>query len=299
MNNDIALFRYAVEVEKTASITLAAENLYMSQPSLSKAIRDLEARLGYNVFERTSRGILPTRKGRVFLGHAHAILRQMAQIEALSTGDESSAQVLSLSTAQSPYVAEAVTRFVAALDGQKAIRVRVQETDAATTIENVAGGEARLGIIRHLSSEDGRTVETLKKKGLKSETVWEYEPALLLSRNSPLAFHSAVSRADLGAATEISGDPNDRDARLYVSGRGMKLEMVSSLPWAYMWTCPVPDGVLERYDLVQRTGLGLCERRHDRLIYADDTRLSPTERSFIDKLFEVRRELAFGDGQDG
>lgn len=56
-------FKYAVEVERTGSITQAADNLYMAQPNLSKAIKELEDTLGITVFKRTSRGMVPTKKG--------------------------------------------------------------------------------------------------------------------------------------------------------------------------------------------------------------------------------------------
>lgn len=57
-------FIYAIEVEKTGSITQAANNLFMSQPTLSKAIRDMEASVGFPVFKRTSKGVVPTQRGR-------------------------------------------------------------------------------------------------------------------------------------------------------------------------------------------------------------------------------------------
>ena len=55
--------RYAVEVEKTGSITRAAQNLYMGQPNLSKAIRQLEQDIGITIFNRTAKGVEVTRKG--------------------------------------------------------------------------------------------------------------------------------------------------------------------------------------------------------------------------------------------
>lgn len=59
--------RYALEVNRTRSITRAAQNLYMGQPNLSRAIRDLEKDLGIVIFERTTKGVTPTEKGRIFL----------------------------------------------------------------------------------------------------------------------------------------------------------------------------------------------------------------------------------------
>ena len=76
--------KYAVEVEKTGSITQAAENLYMGQPNLSKAIKELEGTLGVILFKRTSKGVLPTAQGKEFLRYAKSILDQVERMEALS-----------------------------------------------------------------------------------------------------------------------------------------------------------------------------------------------------------------------
>ena len=66
---NISHLKYAVEVEKARSISQAAENLYMGQPNLSKAIRELEDDLGITIFKRTSKGVIPTQKGEEFLGY--------------------------------------------------------------------------------------------------------------------------------------------------------------------------------------------------------------------------------------
>ena len=60
-------FKYALEVEKTGSITQAADNLYMGQPSLSKAIKELEDTLNIEIFKRSPRGMVPTEEGARFL----------------------------------------------------------------------------------------------------------------------------------------------------------------------------------------------------------------------------------------
>lgn len=57
---NLSYLKYAVEVEKTGSITKAAQNYYMNQPHLSKIIRELERDLGCPIFDRTSRGMIPT-----------------------------------------------------------------------------------------------------------------------------------------------------------------------------------------------------------------------------------------------
>ena len=64
------LFKIRCRSEKTGSITKAAQNYYMNQPHLSKIIRELERDLGCPIFDRTSRGMIPTVRGEEFLRYA-------------------------------------------------------------------------------------------------------------------------------------------------------------------------------------------------------------------------------------
>ena len=76
--------KYVVEVENTGSITKAANNLYMGQPNLSKAIKELEAEIGITIFKRTAKGVEPTKKGAEFLKYAKTILSQINELESLT-----------------------------------------------------------------------------------------------------------------------------------------------------------------------------------------------------------------------
>lgn len=83
-------FKYAVEVEKTGSISQAAENLFMAQPNLSKAIRELEDTLGITIFRRTSKGVVPTDEGSEFLQYARNIMKQIDNMESIYTAGKTS-----------------------------------------------------------------------------------------------------------------------------------------------------------------------------------------------------------------
>ena len=71
------LFKYILEVEKCRSISQAAENLFMAQPNLSKAIREVEETLGFAVFRRTPKGVVPTPQGQEFLAVARNIVSEL------------------------------------------------------------------------------------------------------------------------------------------------------------------------------------------------------------------------------
>ena len=75
--------KYAVEVARCGSINKAAENLYMGQPNLSRAIKELENSLGITIFQRSSKGMVLTPEGEGFIAYAQKILRQVDEIEEL------------------------------------------------------------------------------------------------------------------------------------------------------------------------------------------------------------------------
>ena len=92
---DLKELNYVVTVANEGSISRAAEKLFMSQSSLSQAIRVLEQDLGTSVFVRTTRGVRPTAAGDAFISHAKQILQQYraacseaADIENLNGGTD-------------------------------------------------------------------------------------------------------------------------------------------------------------------------------------------------------------------
>ena len=81
---NVLFFKYVIEVERTRSISQAAENLFMAQPNLSKAIKEMEDTLGFNIFERSSKGVIPTMQGKEFLVYARNIVSQLEKIESIA-----------------------------------------------------------------------------------------------------------------------------------------------------------------------------------------------------------------------
>ena len=73
--------RYAIMVANSSSMNEAARNLFISQPSLSTAIKELEEEIGVELFRRTNRGISVTPEGEEFLGYARQVVEQYALIE--------------------------------------------------------------------------------------------------------------------------------------------------------------------------------------------------------------------------
>ena len=68
--------KYVIEVSRSRSINKAAQNLFISQPSLSNALKELENEIGIIIFMRTNKGIILTPEGSEFLGYARQVVEQ-------------------------------------------------------------------------------------------------------------------------------------------------------------------------------------------------------------------------------
>ena len=303
-------FVYALEVEKTGSITLAADNLFMSQPTLSKAIKDLEANLGFAVFKRTSKGVVPTQKGSEFLVYAKKIVVQIERMEHALHGQDTTHQLFSLAIPRVSYIAQAASEYVCTFDNKRDMEIGIMETSSMRVIDAVAYGHFVLGIIRYHVEDEDYFLKSLAEKGLQHETVWESDYVLLMSQNHPLAGKRKIDAEDLSEYIEIAfGDDEvpyirvsesemnpglPRNAkRILVYDRAMQFDLLRANPMAYMWVSPLPEESLRCNGLVQIKSRQSGQFK-DVLISRAGYRFSSLDRNFINKLYFLRNEVAYG-----
>lgn len=306
---NILHLKYAVEVERTGSITQAAENLYMGQPNLSKAIKELEAGIGTPIFKRTSKGVIPTVRGAEFLAMAKKVLAQIEHMEAIFVPGTRERQRLSISIPRASYLSHAFTDFVKLMDEEKEIDLDYKETNSTQAIQNILQEESTLAVIRYPIEHEKYFKNLLSFKSLSSETLLEFEYLVVMSKQHPLADAAQIKFEDLADYTEIthgdlekphssaSENPKTEEVpyikrRIFVYERGSQFELLSNVPTTYMWVSAIPREMLERYGLVQRK----CEVRHNRyrdvLIYKKGYKFNAPERLFLDELKRVRDEVA-------
>lgn len=300
--------KYMVEVERHGSITKAAAALYMGQPNLSKAIKELELEFGVPIFKRSAKGVVPTEKGKELLLHAKAILSQVEKMEQLSREDDRSSLEFSLLLPRASYISHAFTLFLNEVDAVEKMNIKFKETNSMSAIDLVADCEYNLGIIRYPINYEAFFLSAIEEKGLKAREVWTYDYVLLMSAKSPLARAPEIRASILDDYIEIlHGDnivPNisqtflKKDAQLgssrrhiFVYERGSQFDILCTVSNSYMWVSPLPREVLRRYGLVQKPCADLIKRNRDLLIYQGNYRLSQTEKLFIDTLDEVRKSI--------
>ncbi len=300
--------KYAVEVARTGSITQAAENLYIGQPSLSKAIRELEDSLGITIFKRSSRGATPTEQGAEFLKYARAVLVQVEKMETLYRPAHSDGQRLALAIPRSAYIAGAATEMISRLDPGKELDVDLRETGAMDAVTGLAEGRGEIAVIRYQARNERYFMDYLEENGLKSEPVWQFEAMVVFSRRHPLAEVRPLRAEDLFPFVEIRDmdvgipytafregrRPDMRaDKRLSVYDRLNQYDMLSRIPGAYLWEAPMPEEILTQWGLRQRIcALPEQERYCDAIIYPQGHEFTGLEKRFINLLYERKNALA-------
>lgn len=301
--------KYAVEVAKTSSITKAADNLYMGQPNLSRAIRELEDSLGIQIFKRTPKGIYPTPKGEEFLGYARKILEQVDSVERLYRGEKDDEHKFAVSAPRASYISSAFNGFIKKLNNAPLFEISYKETNSMRTINNVLNADYNLGILRYRSSYDRYFKEMLENKGLESELICEFNCVLLISKDSPLASQNTIREDDLKSYSEIAyPDPYvptlpmstvqkeelsaGVEKHIFVFERATLMELLSSVPETFIWTSPVPSDMLERYGLVERVCMGAERKYRDVLIRRKDYMFTDTDKLFIDELTKAKRKFS-------
>jgi len=304
--------KYVIEIERTCSISQAAENLFMGQPSLSKAVKELEELLGYTIFERTSKGVTPTQKGIEFLSYARNVLLEVEKMESLSESANTKTQNFSISIPRGSYITDAITRLISEMDQSKGIHVNVHETNSIQVINNIADGPFNIGIIRYQIEYENYYIDYLAEKQLSYEPLWEFEHLALMSENHPLAKCDRVDYKELSEYTEIiysdttipylmQGNLNktNKSAKnskhIYIYDWCSQYDILNSIPTTYMWVSPVPEKWLTRYSLVQRKCKISGHRYKDMFIYSKDHKFTELERTFIDKLSEAKNDVSFKD----
>ena len=303
--------RYVVEVERLGSITKAASALYMGQPNLSKAIKEMEHEVGVPIFKRSAKGVVPTDKGKEFLQYAKAILVQMDKMEQLYKDNDGDRVSFSLLLPRASYVSHAFTAFLNKVGGRQYMDIKIKETNSMDAINAVVECEYDLGLIRYPIAYESFFLPVLEEKNLAVLSSWAYDYVLIMSAESALAKVDNITEETLEKYIEIlHGDNtvpnissvyqrrnariNDHRRHIYVYERGSQFDILSACPDSYMWVSPMPKEILDRCGLVQRKCSDVKRTNKDVLISQSSYRPSATDQLFIDELERVRMEIGNG-----
>lgn len=183
--------KYAVTAADKGTMSEAANSLFIAQPSLTNAIKDLEKELGITIFHRTNKGIIISNEGNEFLGYARQVLQQMNMIEEKYLDTDSHKQIFSVSTQHYSFAVSAFVDLIRTF-GNKNYDFTLRETETYEIIEDVSGFRSEVGIL-YLSNENESVISRIiEKNGLKFDELFTAKPHVFISSNHPLADKAVI-----------------------------------------------------------------------------------------------------------
>jgi DNA-binding transcriptional LysR family regulator len=306
---NILHMKYAVEVAHTGSLSKASDMLFIAQPNLSRAIKELEAELGITIFERTSKGMTLTPQGKDFIVNAERILREIRDLENLYIHGAPERQRFAISVPRASYIAAAFARFSKNISKKEA-EIFYMETNARKAVQNLLEEDYRLGIVRMAECYEPFFSEMFEEKGISCEELVKYRFRLAFSKKSPLAEKKEITLSDLTSLIEVThADPfvpsvpfievikdeltSNIRRHIFVFERASTFDLISENPETFMWAMPLPDKLKDRFDIVERECVDNTRVYKDVLIYRRDYRFTDADLAFLKELdYEIKS--AFG-----
>ena len=300
--------KYAVTIADTNSINKAAEKLYVGQSALSRAIKELEAGLGVTLFERSAKGMTLTADGEVFVRYARTVLKQVDEIENMFNEGAAGKKRFSVCVPRASYIADAFVRFSKLIGEKGEYELFYKETNSMRAVKNILAEDYKLGIVCYAENYDKYYKEVMEEKGLSYKLVTEFSYVLCMSRDCPLAAAENVTYDDLREYTEIAHAdpyvpslpyaevkkeelPDNSRSRIFVFERASQFELLAKNPETFMWVSPVPQELLDRYGLIQRS----CEQNgrvyKDVMIHRREYTLSELDELFVSELVKAKRRV--------
>ena len=196
---------YFIEVAAEGSISAAADLLYVSQPTMSAAMKDLETRIGRTLFLRSARGVTLTTEGVEFLGYARQVTEQVALLEQRYLGRAPSRRLLGVSAQHYSFVVDAFVRMVKGSNAAE-YEFSLRETRTWEIIEDVRTLRSELGILYRNDFNRNVIDKLLRDSGLGFHPLFLADPHIFISRKNPLAARDHVTLDDLADLPRLTFD---------------------------------------------------------------------------------------------
>ncbi|MGF0141366.1 LysR family transcriptional regulator, partial [Streptococcus alactolyticus] len=201
----IQQLHYIVKIVETGSMNEAAKQLFITQPSLSNAVRDLEREMGIKIFIRNPKGITLTKDGVEFLSYARQILEQTALLEERYKSKDTNRELFSVSSQHYAFV---VNAFVSLLKGADMSRYELflRETRTYEIIDDVKNFRSEIGVLFLNSYNRDVLTKMFDDNRLTYTSLFQAHPHIFVSQDNPLANRDIVTMKDLEDFPYLSYD---------------------------------------------------------------------------------------------
>lgn len=203
--------RYVTAVAETGTITEAANRLYISQPSLTNAIHELEKEMSVVIFNRTNKGITLSKEGEDFLGYARQVLEQAAILEDRYKGSGGGKKQFCVSTQHYSFAVNAFVDLIKTY-GQEEYDFSLRETQTYEIIEDVAKMKSEIGILFQNDFNEAVIGKLLKSHDLEFHLLFVAKPHVFISRKHPLAEKNVITNEELEQYPYLSFEQGEHNS---------------------------------------------------------------------------------------
>ena len=205
--------RYALTIAGCGSMNEAAKRLFLSQPSLSETVKELEQEIGLQIFMRSNRGIIITPEGEEFLGYARQVIDQYGILKARYV-EKQRKEKFSVSMQHYSFAVNAFVDLIQVY-GSDNYDFSLRETQTYEIIDDVSRLKSEIGIL--YLNEFNETVlrKILKSNDLQFTELFEAKPHIFISDKNPLAQKAEVTMADLQPYPYLSFEQGEHNSFYY------------------------------------------------------------------------------------
>ncbi|MBK4774791.1 LysR family transcriptional regulator [Streptococcus rubneri] len=250
---NIQQLRYVVAIANSGTFREAAEKMYVSQPSLSISVRDLEKELGFKIFRRTSSGTFLTRRGMEFYEKAQELVKGFDVFQNQYANPEEEKKEFSISSQHYDFLPPLITQFSVLYPDNK--NFRIFESTTVQILDEVAQGHSELGII-YLNKQNTKGImQRVDKLGLEVIDLIPFQTHIYLRKGHPLAKKESLVMEDLAHLPTVRFT-QEKDEYLYYSENFVDTSSSSQL--FNVTDRATLNGILERTD-AYATGSGFLD----------------------------------------
>ena len=188
--------KYIVTVAETGNITEAAKRLFISQPSLTNAVRELENEMQVTIFNRTNKGVVVTNEGDVFLSYARQILEQVGLLEEKYLNVKERRPRFSVSCQHYSFAVNAFVDVIKMFDADQ-YDFTLRETQTYEIIEDVSKLRSEIGILYVSSKNEEIIGKLLKQNDLEFQELFVAKPHVFIYSKHPLAERESIALEEL------------------------------------------------------------------------------------------------------
>ena len=201
----IQQLHYIIKIVETGSMNEAAKQLFITQPSLSNAVRDLEREMGIEIFIRNPKGITLTKDGVEFLSYARQVVEQTALLEERYKSQGHTRELFSVSAQHYAFVVNAFVSLLKETDMTR-YELFLRETRTYEIIDDVKNFRSEIGVLFLNSYNHDVLTKMFDDNHLTYTSLFKAHPHIFVSKDNPLAKHQSVSLSDLEDFPYLSYD---------------------------------------------------------------------------------------------